>query len=401
MQDYGQLEKIVDTTIKATIETKKFDLGLFRQDMEKEFARLGFREPSSKEGSVQKILILRLDAVGDFILLTPSIRAIRENFPRAYITLVVTKAVYPMAELCPYVNEVIVFETPFKSSVDNKDVLQIFKTTVNFSAQYLWKKHFDICFSFLNDVTHSLLAYISGAKIRVGEGGGIANIFLNNPIPVDHIKISHWCEKNLYLVQACGLKINSADLEIWYDEEDLRIAKDILKDFAPNRLKIAFGLAANTGNRRYPVEKYLIALKKIVEKGASLILLGGPTEIKDAQFLEDNLPKEFVKNVAKIHLGWRVDSAIISLTDMYLGNDTGTQHIAATFKKPVIVLSRETKDRLRKFGAYCENVVFSPWQTKYITLLANYPQGIAHLQFLWVRLKVLMTRLFLQFSLKR
>ena len=82
MQDYGQLEKIVDTTIKATIETKKFDLGLFRQDMEKEFARLGFREPSSKEGSVQKILILRLDAVGDFILLTPSIRAIRENFPR-------------------------------------------------------------------------------------------------------------------------------------------------------------------------------------------------------------------------------------------------------------------------------------------------------------------------------
>ncbi|MBR5914611.1 MAG: hypothetical protein IKZ58_09685 [Selenomonadaceae bacterium] len=69
--------------------------------------------------------------------MTPSIRAIRENFPRAYITLVVTKAVYPMAELCPYVNEVIAFETPYKSSVDNKDILQILMTVEQFAAQYL------------------------------------------------------------------------------------------------------------------------------------------------------------------------------------------------------------------------------------------------------------------------
>ena len=323
-------------------------------------------------GGVQKILILRLDAVGDFILLTPSIRAIRENFPRAYITLVVTKAVYPMAELCPYVNEVIVFETPFKSSVDNKDVLQIFKTTVNFSAQYLWKKHFDICFAFLNDATHSLLAYISGAKIRVGEGGGIANIFLNNPIPVDHIKISHWCEKNLYVVKACGLKINSADLEIWYDEEDLRIAKNLLKDFAPNRIKIAFGLGANVPERKYPVEKYLIALKKIVNKGAAIILLGGPSEVDDAKFLEKNLPKKFVKNVVKFQPSWRVTSAIISQADMYLGNDTGTQHVAAALKKPVVVLSRDSKDHERVMGPYSEHIRFKAWNTKSITLMPEH-----------------------------
>ena len=46
MQDYSPLEKIV----ADTVETKKITLGLFRQDMEKEFVQLGFREPPARGG---------------------------------------------------------------------------------------------------------------------------------------------------------------------------------------------------------------------------------------------------------------------------------------------------------------------------------------------------------------
>ena len=335
-------------------------------------------------GGVQKILILRLDAIGDFILLTPSIRAIRENFPHAYITLVVTKAVYPMAELCPYVNEIIAFDTPYKSSIFNNDIIEIFKTAANFSAQHLWKKHFDLCFTFIADITQFIMSYISGAKYRVGIGNDIwqkqiltefGKIFLTNPIPVDHSKVVHWCDVNWYILQVYGLKISSNDLELWYDSKDLRLAQNILKDFAPNRIKVAVGIGANYRVRKYPVEKYVVALKEIIDKGAAIIILGGPSERDEAKFLEDNLPKEFVKNLVEVRAGWRVDAALISLTDIYIGNDTGTKHVAAALKKPIVTLTRDSKDHARMMGNYCEHIRFAPYGTKFIMLMPKHPIG--------------------------
>ena len=381
MSEYEPLKKIVNDTINRTIQTRQFDLNSFVQNMETAFKVLGFREQS---GSVENILILRLDAVGDFILLTPSIRAIRENFPRAYITLVVTKAVYPMAELCPYVNEVIAFETPYKSSIFNEDLIQILRTAVNFSERYLLKRHFDLSFTFIADMTQFIMSYISGAKIRVGIGNDIwqrqiltefGRYLLTNPIHVDHLKVVHWCEVNLYILGAYGLKINSADLEVWYNSEDLRIAKNLLKDFAPNHIKISMSVGANYGARKYPVEKYVIAFREIISKGGAVIILGGASELAEAKFLEDNLPKEFVKNVVEVRAGWRVDSAVISLTDMYIGNMTGACDVAAALKKPVVTMTRDSKDHTKIMGAYCEHIRFKAWNTKSITLMPEHPIG--------------------------
>ena len=280
-----------------------------------------------------------------------------------------------MAELCPYVNEVIVFETPFKSSTSNNDVINILMTTTDFSVKRLWRRHFDICFAFLNDPTHCFMSYMSGAKTRVALAGGFSNVLMTHPLPFDETKLIHWCERNLYLPQACGLTIKSKELELWIDNEDIVYAQNLLNGFAPNRIKIAFGLGANHVERRYPVEKYLVALKEIVAKGAAIIILGGPSERDEAKFLEDNLPKEFVKNLVEVRAGWRVDSAIISLCDMYLGNDTGTQHVAAALKKPIIVLSRESKDRERLSRHNCENIMFESWQTKHITIQPEHQLG--------------------------
>ena len=53
MQNYEPLEKIVDYTIKQTIQTKNFDLNSFLPNMEKEFTRLGFREPPARGGGTE------------------------------------------------------------------------------------------------------------------------------------------------------------------------------------------------------------------------------------------------------------------------------------------------------------------------------------------------------------
>lgn len=51
-----------------------------------------------------------MDAIGDMVLTSGFIREVRANFPHARITLVTEPLTYSMVELCPYVNEVLIFD---------------------------------------------------------------------------------------------------------------------------------------------------------------------------------------------------------------------------------------------------------------------------------------------------
>lgn len=50
--------------------------------------------------SVNNILIIRLDEIGDVVMTTPFIRELKRNFPKANITLIVKPQIYNLVELC-------------------------------------------------------------------------------------------------------------------------------------------------------------------------------------------------------------------------------------------------------------------------------------------------------------
>ncbi len=205
------------------------------------------------------------------------------------------------------------------------------------------------------------LLYLSGAKERIGYFRGANGTYYRNISPEDAKKdvgyfllthqviqpkkIINDVARSLFVLHAYGLKIQRTNCELWYNEEDLYKAENFLKDFALGRIKVAVGIGANVPERKYPVEKYLQVFKQIIDKGASLVILGGPAEVDDAKFLQDNLPREFVKNITTLKLNWRETAALISLTELYIGNDTETAHCAAAAKIPTITLSPEAKDR--------------------------------------------------------
>ena len=366
---FGTLNQIINDTIQNAVENKNLDLGTFFNNIENEFTRLGYRD--SIRGGVESILILRLDHVGDFVHTTGAVREIRNNFPSAYITLVVSKQIYKLAELCPYVNEVIAIERP-----PVIDLQRDFVNAANFAEEHLWQRRFDlaICIGTVNNLLRNFLMYLSGARQRVtylfDELGEILNTHcykMSREYNVHDVMIS------LYLLKAHGLKIGNTDIEVWFNNSDLYTARRLLKNFGEGRIKVAVGIGANSPARKYPIEKYLV--KQIIDKGASIMIFGGKSELDDAEFLEDNLPEEFVKNFVSENINWRVTMAAISQSDLYLGNDTGTQHVAAALKKPVIVLSRVAQD-LKKFYKYeTENELYRPWGTDAIVLQPEHQIG--------------------------
>lgn len=370
----------------SVFETGTFTVGEFQNlfqkfftDTEKKFAELGYRENRTTE--VENILVPILDDAGDFIVTSPVLREIRKNFPTAHITLIVNKSVYPLAEFCPYVNGILKFDVENGIPLEEETF-----ECIDFAGKYLLNRHFTLSFCF-QYLTHRqiYLSYFGGAKIRVGhlvdreynlysDGKIPAPIHISNFLlthPVLHPKeIFQETDRAFHVLKSVGLKVDDTRSELWYTGEDLFQAKKILEGFAPGRIKIALGIGGKSHpGKIYPVAQYLSALQKIIAKGAAVLIFGGSTETDDAKFLQENLPAEFAKNIVALKSGWRLTSALISLSDLYIGNDTGTAHIAAAAKLPVITVICEAKSQEGEYGGGIRNFRrFFPRQTPAIVL---------------------------------
>ena len=353
--------------------------GNFLARAEKEFRRVGCREKNS--AGVENILIVRLDGIGDVILTSGFLREVRKNFPKARITLLVSSDTRSVVELCPYVNEILSLDRKFfyGSFVERLEKIAVF------CRDNFWQKKFSIAFSprWHNDTLPSLiLAWMSGACERIGYGtypfqswtgdppAHLAeqdNFFLTKNI-VTPKNIIHDADKNFYLLVAAGLKVNQTDLELFYGTADSQHVREMLKDLPPNCKKVLFGLGGRDLNRHYPVEKYLLALKELAKKNLVFVIVGGKSELEDAKFIEQNMPRGKVLNlVGKTTL--REVEALAAQADFYLGNDTGTLHIAAAAKIPVLGIYHTAADKANISPAVlCPFRRFAPYQTKAIIL---------------------------------
>lgn len=88
----------------------------------------------------EKILLVRLDEIGDVVLMTPLLREMRSNYPEADITLIVKPQVYNLVELCPYVNKVMTFD---RYEGRFSFILNIIKA-FRYAKVFLWKEKYDL-----------------------------------------------------------------------------------------------------------------------------------------------------------------------------------------------------------------------------------------------------------------
>ena len=379
MQAHEQLDQFFAEFFRLMKQADPSTYNAFLNRAEAEFRRLGYREEIPI--GVENILIVRLDAIGDMIITSGFLREVRANFPNARITLIVSPLVYPIVELCPYVNEVLTFDI----NKINKNFPAMLEQITVFCKEYLWQKHFSIAFSpqwGTDNLPGLFICWLSGAKERIGFGTNPYENWLGKPNPEESARDNFLLTRNIvtpksavtevehhfYMLEAVGLKVNQTHNELWFDAADILKACELLKNIPPTCKRVLLGLGAGGKNRKYPVEKYLVALKELLKKNLVFVIVGGKSELDNANFIEQNLPQGKVFNlVGKTTL--RETEAVISQMDFYLGNDTGVMHMAAAAQIPCLVLYREAADKEDYLpGFFSEFQRFPPWQTKAVVL---------------------------------
>lgn len=296
--------------------------------------------------SIQRILVIRQhDQLGDFLLSTPVLRALRNYYPDAYIALLTRSYTNDVAKNNQYINKnIFLHDSGYDYSV---------KWFINFRRQL--RAGYDLTIV-LNTVSHSLssdiLAYLSRARYTLGSEikifpGCKRNFFYNLIAPYDKNE-KHQTERNLDITRYIGIDADDKTEIMTITEPEKIRANQLLKESGITRFDNLIGIHPGAGkiNNRWPVENFAeIANYFHKQHQKQFLVTWGPNEHE----LGDRLLKLLkFEPVIIINKSLRELAAIISRLSFFLCNDTGVMHLAASLNIPLIAIFGPTNIDLWK-----------------------------------------------------
>lgn len=318
--------------------------------------------------AVHRILAVRLDNLGDVLVTTPAIHAIKTALPGAEITLLASPAGAQAGRLNDDLSEVIVHEAPW---VDPWGRLPHDSAREQALIERLRRGGFDAAVIFTSFRQSPLPAayacYLADIPLRLAASiDGPGSLLTTRHKHVE--RLEHEVERGLNLVGAVGVP-----------PADTRLVLDISE---PARRRAWERRAALTGSsgapfivvhpgcsmpaRTYPAEQYVDAIAELTrELDATVVLTGSESERELAGGIVANLPADARSQVHDVSgdLEFEELCALIDGADLVVTNNTGPMHIAAAKATPVVVLFALTNP-VEQWG---------PWRTPHRILNHDVP----------------------------
>ena len=290
----------------------------------------------------------------------PAIRAVRNAFPDAYISLLVKPWVAEIFKENPSVNEIILYEDRYNSIAGKFKLAKILKSK-GFNTAILLQNAFDAAF----------IAWLSRIPKRIGYRRDFRRLLLTKAVPVK--KTVHGSqftddrEKKHHVYYYLDLLKESLNIEVQYTEpllyltdEEINWAKNFLNSSLITRhssLVVGINPGAAYGSaKRWMPERFAELIHRIInELNGNVVLFGSTSEIEivneiikavnSSQNTDDALRithyEPRILNLAgKTNL--RELMALISECDAFISNDSGPMHIASALFVPVAAIFGST-----------------------------------------------------------
>jgi len=285
----------------------------------------------------RNILVIDFGQLGDVVLSLPALRAIRDRFPRARITVAVGKPGGEIVRLSGYANEVLeVDRVALRDGVKLISIGRIFK----FVGQ-VRKAKYDFVIDLHSLSETNLLGFLSGAPRRLyARRPGRSLDYLANfqPRPPREAKNAHAVDRYLDVIKPLGIE-NPARTPVLRTAADANAAVEaLLKKEHANSGALLAGIFPGAGNasRLWPLEHFAeVADHLIRNDGVRVVVFAGPEE----RALLPQMKKLFPAGTIfldRLTIPQLV-SAQARLT-LFISNDTGPAHTAAAVGTPVVVV---------------------------------------------------------------
>jgi lipopolysaccharide heptosyltransferase II len=297
-------------------------------------------------GSINRILVIRLDNIGDVIMTGPALRALRAAYPQANMTLLASPAGTQAACLLPWIDDVITWRASWQDIGPDARVDPAKEQEL---VDLLAQRGFDAAFIFTSfsqsPYPPAYICALAGIPLRIGQSkefGGALLSHWQRPLP-DQV---HQVERNLHLLRMLGVSSQGDHLELGIPFEDQAHA-DVLLEQAGIDLSTGFiclAPGASAAARRYPLERYARAARLLIRQAKlPVVVIGSPREAGQFKTLDEMAKRTpgLVSLIGKTTLP--ESAAILRRARLVIANNSGPMHITAAFRRPMLVMYSGTE----------------------------------------------------------
>ncbi len=287
----------------------------------------------------QNILVIKISSAGDVVLVTASLRAIRKRYPDAKIYCLVGRESREILQRCPYVDELIVFDSKNR----DKGLRHLFKF-----AKKLRGYKFDKIIDFQNNRASHLLSFLSFPLESYGYDNKKLGFLLSNRIKDDAGPISP-VNHQFRVLSMLGISpVEGSHLELWPSKEDEILAKSLLDaewlGNATNIVGINMAASEKWDTKNWPLQ-YIARLCDILSAKNIRVIVTGIEKDRDLArellSLTRAKPAILVGKTDILQL-----AAVIKRCKAFVTPDSAPMHIAAAVGTPFVALFGPT-DSLR------------------------------------------------------
>lgn len=296
----------------------------------------------------ENILVQCPNWVGDVVMATPTLRAIRENNPRAYIAVLVRPQIRKVLEGLPFFDEVIDY--------DSTNLHRGWGQKVAISRK-LRKRRFSVSFILPNSFSSAMLAWMAGIPARIGYRTDGRRLLLTKAIPPPsdghHIIPIPMVDRYLALCEHLQYTVSSRATVLGLTEGTVSEMQAILQSrrVQPNQPVVSIIPGASFGSSKcWLPEHFACVGDNLIEKyRAQILIIPGPGEEAIALRIQSLMKQAAIALIDPI-LSLEQLKAAICRSDLVITNDTGPRHYAVAFGKPVIVIMGPTDPRYTNYG---------------------------------------------------
>ena len=281
---------------------------------------------------MRNILVIKLRYIGDVLLATPVLRALRDQAPTARITMVVNEGT----------------EDVLKGNPDVDDVLVVTRRGLLSDVRFLHdlrQRRFDCVIDLTDGDRSAIMARATGAPVRIGfNEERYRRGWLYTSVVTANLAGLHCIERNLEALRAIGIGAKSALPVLHTSDRDEEEAGRILEAVglhasgpATGRPWVLVHPGARYWFKAWPADRFAELADRLAERPGCTVLVGGGEGDRDVA-QEISRRARSAPTILAGRTSPRQLAAILKRCALFVGNDNGPMHMAAAVGTPVVAL---------------------------------------------------------------
>jgi len=274
----------------------------------------------------QNILVIKLRYLGDVLLSTPTLRALKATYPTARVTALVNRGTDEILAANPDVDEIM--------PLDRGSIIEQWRFAIS-----VRRRGFDLVIDLTDGDRAAILTWMSGALVRIGFNAEQRWTGRCYTTAVSADPVAHRIERDLTALTPLNIVATDRVPRLWLTHKDEALADELLSKLGlrSDQSIVILQPGARYWFKAWPTDRFAELADRLTDQFGCQVLVGGSQQEQDLTQLVVKQAKSRLISIAGL-LTIRTLAALLKRAALFVGNDTGVMHIATAVGTPVVGL---------------------------------------------------------------